>query len=81
LPPGQVDIITPQASDARGCQLSLRIARPPAAARRCHERLTAAGVVGDWREPDVLRLAPIPLYNSYGDVFAAVNALAQALRP
>jgi len=32
-------------------------------------------------EPDVLRLAPIPLYNSYGDVFAAVNALAQALRP
>ena len=81
LPPGQVDIITPQASDARGCQLSLRIARAPAAARRCHERLTAAGVVGDWREPDVLRLAPIPLYNSYDDVFAAVNALAQALRP
>jgi kynureninase len=81
LPPGQVDIITPRPRDERGCQLSLRIDRPHAAARRCHERLTAAGVVGDWREPDILRLAPIPLYNSYGDVFAAVNALAQALRP
>jgi len=80
LPPGQVDIITPRPRDERGCQLSLRIDRPHAAARRCHERLTAAGVVGDWREPDILRLAPIPLYNSYGDVFAAVNALAQALR-
>jgi kynureninase len=75
-----VDIITPSAADARGCQLSLRIARPPDAAKRCFERLTAAGVVGDWREPDVLRLAPIPLYNSYADVFAAAVALSQAVR-
>jgi len=80
LPPGQVDSITPREPNARGCQLSLRIGRSPAAARRCHDLLTAAGVVGDWREPDVLRLAPIPLYNSYHDVFAAVQALSQALR-
>jgi kynureninase len=80
LLPGLVDIITPGAADARGCQLSLRIARSPAAAKRCHDLLTAAGVVADWREPDVLRLAPIPLYNSYSDVFAAVDALSQALR-
>jgi kynureninase len=79
--PGLVDIITPTAADARGCQLSLRIARSPAAAKRCHELLTAAGVVTDWREPDVLRLAPIPLYNSYSDVVAAVDALSQAVRP
>jgi kynureninase len=78
--PGLVDIITPTAADARGCQLSLRIARSPAAAKRCHEFLTAAGVVADWREPDVLRLAPIPLYNSYSDVAAAVDALSQAVR-
>jgi kynureninase len=78
--PGLVEIITPRGASDRGCQLSLRIARPAAAAKRCHDLLTAAGVVGDWREPDVLRLAPVPLYNSYGDVLAAVDALSQAVR-
>ena len=77
---GLVDIITPSAAAQRGCQLSLRIARPPAAAKHCHDLLSAAGVVGDWREPDVLRLAPIPLYNSYSDVLAAVEALSRAVR-
>ncbi len=81
LLPGLVEIVTPSAADARGCQLSLRIARPAPEAKRCHERLTAAGVIGDWREPDILRLAPTPLYNSYSDVFNAVDALACALRP
>ena len=80
LPRGLVDIVTPSAAEDRGCQLSLRLARSPAEAKRCHERLTAAGVVTDWREPDVVRMTPIPLYNSYTDVFAAVEALAQALR-
>jgi len=77
---GLVEIITPSAAADRGCQLSLRIARPAAAAKRCHERLAAAGVVGDWREPDVLRLAPVPLYNSFGDVLSAVDALAIAVQ-
>ncbi len=77
---GLVDIITPAKAAERGCQLSLRIARPAAAAKRCHDLLSAAGVVGDWREPDVLRLAPIPLYNSYSDVLAAVEALSDAVR-
>jgi kynureninase len=80
LLPGLVEIITPRVPDARGCQLSLRIDRPPAAAKRCHDLLNAAGVVADWRDPDVLRLAPAPLYNSYHDVFAAVDALSQAVR-
>ncbi len=80
LLPGLVDILTPGAASERGCQLSLRIERSPAAAKRCHDLLTAAGVVADWREPDVLRFAPIPLYNSYSDVFAAVDALSLALR-
>jgi kynureninase len=78
--PTSVEIITPGAPEQRGCQLSLRIARPAAEAKQCLEHLTAAGVIGDWREPDVLRLAPIPLYNSFADVFAAVEILAQAVR-
>ena len=77
---GLIEIITPRLAAERGCQLSLRIDRPATDAKRCYEALTRAGVVGDWREPDVLRLAPIPLYNSYGDAYAAVEALAKALR-
>jgi kynureninase len=77
--PKQVEIITPKPPEQRGCQLSLRIARPAAEAKRCQEALTAAGVIGDWREPDVLRLAPVPLYNSFADVLAAVDILARAL--
>ena len=79
--PGRVEIITPASTEERGCQLSLRIAKPADEARRCHERLTAAGVIGDWREPDILRLAPTPLYTSYGDVFAAADALRRAIGP
>jgi kynureninase len=81
LLPESVEIITPAGIDDRGCQLSLRIARPPHEAKRCHERLTAAGVLGDWREPDIVRLAPAPLYNSYSDVFAAADSLSRAIRP
>ena len=77
---GLVEIITPSAAAERGCQLSLRIAQPAAAARRCYDLLGASGVIGDWREPDVLRLAPVPLYNSYRDVLAAVEALSHAVR-
>ena len=80
LLPGTVEIVTPSAAQDRGCQLSLRLAMPAPEAKRCHERLTEAGVIGDWREPDILRLAPVPLYNSYGDVFAAVEALVRAVR-
>jgi kynureninase len=76
---GKVEVITPLDPAGRGSQLSLRLALPTAAARRCYERLTAAGVIGDWREPDTIRLAPIPLYNSFRDVAAAVDALALAL--
>ena len=79
LLPGSVEIITPGAPEERGCQLSLRIARPAHDAKRCHQRLTAAGVIGDWREPDIVRLAPTPLYNSYSDVFAAVDTLSREI--
>jgi kynureninase len=77
---GLIEVITPSEAGQRGCQLSLRIMRPAAEAKRCLDRLSAAGVIGDWREPDVLRLAPIPLYNSFSDVCAAADILALALR-
>ncbi|MDB6086153.1 MAG: kynureninase [Gammaproteobacteria bacterium] len=80
LLPGKVEIVTPDAADERGCQLSLRVALPAHEAKRCHQRLMAAGVIGDWREPDIVRLAPVPLYNSFSDVFAAVDALTRAMR-
>jgi kynureninase len=57
------------------------VARTTAEAKLCQERLEReGGVIGDWREPDILRLAPVPLYNSFGDVFAAAGALSRALR-
>ncbi len=71
----RAEIITPAAAEARGCQLSIRLRRPAGEARRCDELLAAAGVVADWREPDILRLAPAPLYNSYQDVCLAAEAL------
>jgi kynureninase len=76
-----VEIITPGRDAERGCQLSLRLLLPRFTARQCYERLTAAGVIGDWREPDTLRLAAVPLYNSFRDVARAVDALERAVAP
>ncbi len=59
-----------------GCQVSIRIRTGDAALVR---KLAAAGVVADWRQPDVLRLAPVPLYNSYEDIFRAAIAIRRAL--
>ncbi len=76
----EVQLITPRAADSRGCQLSVRITGPHGHGRRVFEALTARGVIGDWREPDTIRLAPIPLYNGVMDVFRGADALAQILR-
>ncbi|HVS77480.1 MAG TPA: kynureninase [Steroidobacteraceae bacterium] len=73
-------LITPRAADSRGCQLSVRVGGPPGRGRSVFDALTARGVIGDWREPDTIRLAPVPLYNSFEDVFRGAEALGQALR-
>jgi kynureninase len=70
----RVEILTPAEPDKRGCQLSVRIASNASLARA----LRRGGVVADVREPNVLRLAPAPLYNRFRDVYVAVRALRHA---
>lgn len=67
-----VAIVTPREPGARGAQLSLRVR--DAAAR--HAALESFGVVGDVREPDLIRFAPAPLYTTYHDAWRAVTAMA-----
>jgi len=59
-------ILTPEDPRQRGCQLSLLFLEN---GRKIFDTLTEQGVIADWREPDVIRIAPVPLYNSYEDVY------------
>ena len=58
----------PQHPQRRGCQLSLRVIGGRERGRALFEHLRGIGVLGDWREPDVIRISPTPLYNRYLDV-------------
>ena len=72
-----LDIVTPQAADRRGCQLSLRVKGPRDAGRALHDHFRARGIVVDWREPDVMRAAPTPLYNRRIDCLRFVRAVRE----
>ena len=72
----RISIITPSNPEERGCQLSLAVKN---ADRSLHDKLSKAGVISDWREPDVIRVAPAPLYNSFEDVYLMVERLKQCL--
>ncbi|HET6545920.1 MAG TPA: kynureninase [Rhodanobacteraceae bacterium] len=72
-----LDILTPGEPERRGCQLSLRVKGPPDAGRSLYDHLHADGIVVDWREPDVIRAAPVPLYNGYGDCLRLVDAVVE----
>ncbi len=63
-----LQVATPRDPAQRGCQLSLRVTGGRARGRELFEFLAARGVLGDWREPDVIRISPVPLYNSFADV-------------
>jgi kynureninase len=70
------EIVTPREPHRRGAQLSIRIR---GAGRALCDRMAEEGVIGDWREPDTFRVAPIPLYNSYQDVYRFVQRFSAAL--
>ncbi|WP_019039578.1 kynureninase [Psychroflexus tropicus] len=71
-----ISILTPRTPEERGCQLSIQMKN---ADRSLFDQLTAKGVVADWREPDVIRIAPAPLYNSFTDVYEFVQRLKHCL--
>jgi kynureninase len=71
-----LQIVTPSDPDRRGCQLSLRVVGGRERGRALFEYLATQGVIGDWREPDVIRISPAPLYNSFDDVRAFADAVA-----
>lgn len=79
LLPDQVDVISPHDAAWRGCQLSVRLRRAGLSVGIVNQRLHALGLVCDVREPDVIRVAPCPLYNSFADVCAFVCALKGVL--
>lgn len=74
---GRIESITP--AEDRGCQISLVVRDKSIDAAALFDRLGALNVTTDWREPDVIRVAPVPLYNSYSDVFEFAERLQQAL--
>ena len=69
----RIEIITPK---ERGCQLSIRVNNGD---KKLFDSITVKGVIADWREPDVIRVAPIPLYNSFQDVFNFYSLLKEEL--
>ena len=73
-PSDNVQILTPDEPNQRGCQLSLLVKKK---GKDLFTYLTEQGIIGDWREPDCIRLAPAPLYNTFEDVWRVGDALSR----
>ena len=75
-----IKIITPSNPEERGCQLSIQInLSKKEADKSLHQKLTEVHIITDWREPDVIRCAPVPLYNTFQDVYTMVEKLKTIL--
>jgi len=70
------EIITPSDPNQRGCQLSIFFHKN---GKQLFDHLVSQGVIGDWREPNVIRIAPVPLYNSFEDVYQFGRLLKEAI--
>jgi kynureninase len=73
----RIEVITPADPAARGCQLSIRVVNSD---KNLFRAISARGVVADWREPDVIRVAPVPLYNTFADVYNFAKILKDCLK-
>ena len=75
-----IRIITPREDEARGCQISLMVTVEGLDGKAMFDALEKNGVTTDWREPNVIRVAPVPLYNSFEDAFHFVRILKACLQ-
>jgi kynureninase len=73
---GVLEILTPSDPARRGCQLSLRVRSGRQDGQQLFSYLAARGVITDWREPDVIRVAPTPLYNCFDDCYALLQHIS-----
>ncbi len=72
----RISVITPTNPEERGCQLSIRVRNSD---KTLFKAITEKGVIADWREPDVIRVAPVPLYNTFTDVYKFAEILKNCL--
>lgn len=72
-----ISVITPKNEEERGCQISIKVKN---ADKNLFHKISARGVIADWREPDVIRIAPVPLYNRFTDVYDFVEILKNVLQ-
>jgi kynureninase len=74
--PNSFEIITPENEDEHGCQVSILITNN---GKKVFEELSKKGIIADWREPNVIRIAPVPLYNTFNDVYTFAKTLGELL--
>lgn len=72
-----IEVITPSDKSQRGCQLSIRVKN---ADKGLFDKVTERNVIADWREPDVIRVAPVPMYNSFEDCYRFYAILKELVK-
>jgi kynureninase len=74
-----IEIITPDDPHKRGCQLSVRMLAGKDSGHQLYQSLYDRGHICDWRNPDIMRIAPVPLYNSFSDVHRLLDCMQDLL--